>query len=72
MQQFQQQELLIDFTLDRWPEARPEASVRTPDSLLFGDEHQAAREGLRQLRSEAEELQIKLEQRAEEHKIMQL
>ena len=69
---FQQQESLIDFTLDRWPEARPEARVRTSDSLLFGDEHQAAREELRRLRSEAEALQIELERRAEEHKIIQL
>ena len=60
-QLFQQQESLIDFTLNRWPEARPEARVRTRDSLLFGEEHQAAREGLQWLRSETEALQIELE-----------
>ena len=46
--------------------------MRTSDSLLFGDEHQAAREELRRLRSEAEAIQIELERRAEEHKIIQL
>ena len=51
MQQFQQQELLIDFTLNRWPEAQPEVRVLTRDSPLFGNEHQAAREGLQLLRS---------------------
>ena len=60
--QFQQQESLIDFTLDKWPEARPEARVRTSNSLLFGDKHQAAREELWWLHSEAEALQIKLKQ----------